>query len=355
MRQQLFKHVLTLDPAHFVTLKTGDALARMTTDMTLVEGVVSNIIPVALRNLIILVGRHRLDDLAEPESHRLRAAADPGPAHPLFLLTRRMQRLSVRAQDFFAEAVAYAGENLSALETVQAFGQEGPVSARFDGAVERAFEASRASLRARGLLSALMITIIFFGMLALLYQAALAVIVQHSLSAGALSQLLLLAFFAANAVKDLSELWGQVQKASGAAERIAEMMDLRPAIGAPERAIPMPKPAARRDRLRGRQLRLSAPDRTPGAGRLHAACSAGGARRPGRPFRRGQEHGAQAPAAVLRSGRGRDPHRRRRSRRRPIRRRCASASRSSPRTRRCSPARRRRTSASAARPPRWRR
>ncbi len=211
--------------------------------MTLVEGVVSNIVPVALRNLIILVGAIVWMIWLSPNLTGFVLLLIPALLTPLFLLTRRMQRLSVRAQDYFAEAVAYGGENLSALETVQAFGQEAPVSARFDAAVERAFEASRASLRARGLLSALMITIIFFGMLALLYQAALAVIVRHSLSAGALSQLLLLAFFAANAVKDLSELWGQIQKASGAAERIAELMDLRPAIRAPERALPMPRPA----------------------------------------------------------------------------------------------------------------
>ena len=154
-----------------------------------------------------------------------------------------MQTLSVHAQDRFAQAVGYAGESLSALETVQAFGQEDAVSRRFNASVEHAFLASRDQIRARGLLSGLMITVVFLGMLALLYQAAFAVIVHHSLTAGALFQLLALAFFAANAVKDLSEVWGQIQKASGAAERIAQLMDARPAIARPVHPAPLPAPA----------------------------------------------------------------------------------------------------------------
>jgi ATP-binding cassette subfamily B protein len=170
-----------------------------------------------------------------------------------------MQQLSVRAQDRFAEAVGFAGEHLGALETVQAFGREPNVSGAFDSAVERAFEASRSQLRARGLLSAMMISVIFLGMLALLYQSAVAVIVQHSLTGGALSQLLLLAFFAANAVKDLSELWGQIQKASGAAERIATMMDLETTIAPPKKPSPLPRPP--RGEIEFENVRFTYPQR----------------------------------------------------------------------------------------------
>jgi ATP-binding cassette subfamily B protein len=162
---------------------------------------------------------------------------------PMLLMSRRLQALSARAQDRFAEAVGYAGEGLGAIDTVQAFGQEDTVAGRFNGAVESAFEASRAQIQARGLLSFMMITVIFGGMLVLLFRSALAVIVEHSLTPGALFQLLGLAFLAANAVKDLSEVWGQIQKASGAAERIVAMMDTTPAIRAPAKPEPMPAPA----------------------------------------------------------------------------------------------------------------
>jgi len=241
MRKAIFRHVLTLDPSHFLRLQNGEVLSRLTTDMTFVESLVGSIVPVALRNMIILVGALIWMVALSPNLTGLVLLLIPALLTPLFLLSRRMQKLSVRAQDRFAKAVGFAGEHLGALETVQAFGRESNVSQTFDANVERAFEASRAQLRARGLLSAMMISVIFLGMLALLYQSAVAVIVQHSLTGAALSQLLLLAFFAANAVKDLSELWGQIQKASGAAERIAAMMDLRSNIAAPRIPVPLPR------------------------------------------------------------------------------------------------------------------
>jgi ATP-binding cassette subfamily B protein len=156
---------------------------------------------------------------------------------------RRMQRLSVRAQDRFAEAIGYAGEGLEALETVQAFGQEESVSARFNRAIEGAFDASRAQIRASGLMSGLMITLIFAGMLILLFQCAVAVIVERTMTPGTLLQLLILAMVAASALRDLSEVWSQIQKASGASERIAGMMDASPTIAAPAHPTPMPHPA----------------------------------------------------------------------------------------------------------------
>ncbi len=208
MRKAIFRHVLGLDPSHFLNIRNGEVLSRLTTDMTMIESVVGNVVPVALRNIVILFGALIWMVALSPNLTGVVLLLIPALLTPLFLLSRRMQQLSVRAQDRFAQAVGFAGEHLGALETVQAFGREPNVSASFDSAVERAFEASRSQLRARGLLSAMMITVIFLGMLALLYQSAIAVVVQHSLTGGALSQLLLLAFFAANAVKDLSELVG---------------------------------------------------------------------------------------------------------------------------------------------------
>ena len=243
LRQQVFRHVLGLDLTHFLNLRTGEVLSRMTTDMTMIEGIVGNVIPVALRNVVTLAGALVWMVVVSPSFAWLVLFLVPLLLTPVFLLSRSMQRLSVHAQDCFAEAIGYAGEGLGALDTVQAFGQEDAVAGRFNASVESAFDASLAQIRARGALSGVMIALIFFGMLWLLYQSAIAVIVEHSLSAGALFQLLALAFFAANAVKDLSEVWGQIQKASGAAERVAEMMDARPAISAPVHPTPLPVPA----------------------------------------------------------------------------------------------------------------
>ena len=243
LRQQVFRHVLGLDLTHFLNLRTGEVLSRMTTDMTIIEGIVGAVIPVALRNVVTLAGALVWMVVVSPSFAWLVLFLVPLLLTPVFLLSRSMQRLSVHAQDCFAEAIGYAGEGLGALDTVQAFGQEDAVAGRFNASVESAFDASLAQIRARGALSGVMIALIFLGMLWLLYQSAIAVIVEHSLSAGALFQLLALAFFAANAVKDLSEVWGQIQKASGAAERVVEMMDARPAIYPPVHPVPMPTPA----------------------------------------------------------------------------------------------------------------
>ena len=243
MRQLVFRHVLGLDLPYFARLRTGEVLSRLTTDMTMVEGIVGAVIPAALRNVITLVGALGWMVIVSPNFTGFVLVLIPVLLTPLFLMSRRLQRLSLRAQDRFAEAVGYAGEGLGALDTVQAFGQEDAVAGRFNAAVESAFLASRSQLRARGFLSALMILLVFGGMLGLLFQSVVAVVVTHTLTAGRLVQLLAFSFLAANAVKDLSEVWGQIQKASGAAARLAEMIDAAPAIRAPARPTALPVPA----------------------------------------------------------------------------------------------------------------
>jgi ATP-binding cassette subfamily B protein len=243
MRKVVFRHVLGLDLTYFARLRTGEVLSRLTTDMTMVESIVGAVVPAALRNLVTLCGSLGWMVIVSPNFTGFVLVLIPVLLTPLFLMGRRLQRLSRRAQDRFASAVGFAGEGLGSLDTVQAFGQEDAVAGRFNAAVEQAFEASRAQLRARGLLSALMITLIFGGMLGLLFQSAVAVVVTHTLTAGRLVQLLALAFLAANAVKDLAEVWGQIQKASGAAARVAEMIDAAPTIQAPVRPVPLPRPA----------------------------------------------------------------------------------------------------------------
>jgi ATP-binding cassette subfamily B protein len=243
LRQGVFRHVLGLDLTYFASLQTGEVLSRLTTDMTMVEGIVGAVVPAALRNIVTLAGALAWMVIVSPDLTGFVLLLIPVLLTPLFLMSRRLQRLSLKAQDRFAEAVGHAGEGLGALDTVQAFCQEDEVAHRFNLALEGAFEASRQQLRAAGVLSALMITLIFGGMLGLLFQSAVAVVVTHTLTAGRLVQLLGLAFLAASAVKDLSEVWSQIQKASGAAARIAEMMDATPAIRAPARPTPLPAPA----------------------------------------------------------------------------------------------------------------
>ncbi len=249
LRKAVFRHVLTLDQAHFLKTRTGEVLSRLTTDMTMLEQVVGNVVPVALRNMLTLTGALSIMIYFSPRFVGLVLVLVPVLLTPLILLGRRQRGLVLQAQDNFAEAIGYAGEGLEAIETVQAFGQEDRVADRFDGSVERAYRASRAQLRARGAMSALMIVLTFSGVLFLLFQAAMAAYVQRGpdgrplMSGGELAQLLVLALLAANAVRDLSEVWGEIQKASGAAARVLAMMEVRPAIAAPPVPTRLPEPA----------------------------------------------------------------------------------------------------------------
>ncbi|HEV2365546.1 MAG TPA: ABC transporter transmembrane domain-containing protein [Caulobacteraceae bacterium] len=266
LRKHVFRHVLALDLAHFLRLRTGEVLSRMTTDMTIVERTVGAVAPAALRNLLVLTGALTMIVIFSPNFTLLVLMMLPVLLTPLFLLGKRVQRLSVRAQDRFAEAMGCAGEGLEAVETVQAFGREDAIARRFDRFIESAFDASLAQLRARGLMSAVMITLVFAGLLILLFECALAVFVQRTatgaprMTGGTLLQLLFLALFAANAVRELSEVWGEIQKASGAAARVAQMMDTTPTICSPKRPRPLPKPP--RGEVAFENVRFSYPGRT---------------------------------------------------------------------------------------------
>ena len=243
LRKAVYNHVLKLDPAHFQKVRTGEVLSRLTTDMTIVEYMAGHVASLALRNLFILVGAVALMVTISPGFAGLVLLLLPVGLAPLLLYRKRVRRLSAHAQDLFASAVGYAGETIEALETVQAFARETTASARFEAAVEKALHASKARMKARSLMSALLITLIFGGLLTILFMSAVAVFIEHTMAAGALLQLLVLSMLAASAVATLGEVWGEIQKAAGAMLRIGELMDARPAVRPPRETTPMPSPA----------------------------------------------------------------------------------------------------------------
>jgi len=242
LRTAIYDHVLSLDQAFFLKTRTGEVLSRLTTDLTIVEGMVGSSASVALRNALTLIGSISMLIWVTPRYTVYVLALAPLILGPLFFFGRRVRKLSTTAQDRFADAVGYAGESLDALETVQAFGREASVAARFGSAVERAFRASMARVRARGLMTALVIVLMFTGVGGILYLATTAVYIQHTMSPGALFQFFFLAILAAGSVGQLGEVMGEVQKASGAMARITDLLDARPAIAPPAQPRPMPSP-----------------------------------------------------------------------------------------------------------------
>ena len=242
LRTALYRHVLTLDPGFFLTTRTGEVLSRMTTDMTRVENMVGSSASIALRNLLTLIGSLAVLLYVSPILTFYVALLAPAVIFPLFLFGRRVRKLSVNAQARFADAVGYAGETLDALDTLQAFGRERSAGDRFMGAVEGAFRASLSRIRARALMTALVIGLVFGGVAAVFWLGAHAV-VAGKMTGGTLLQFAILAVLGAGSVGALGEVWGDVQKASGAMERVSDLLDAQPAIAAPAEPKPLPRPA----------------------------------------------------------------------------------------------------------------
>jgi ATP-binding cassette subfamily B protein len=242
VRKALYRHILTLDPAFFLKTRTGEVLSRMTTDITLIETLVGASFSIALRNLFTLIGATILLAHVSLKLTLFVMLLAPFVIAPMFIFGRRVRKLSVEAQDRFADAVAYAGESLDALETVQAFGRESYAGNRFGNAVEKAFERSMSRIKARATMTLLVMGLVFGGVTVVLWIGAKAVL-AGDMTAGTLLQFVFLSVMAASSVGMLGEVWGDVQKASGAMQRISELLGSKPNIAAPALPVVLPSPA----------------------------------------------------------------------------------------------------------------
>ncbi|MEK1945936.1 MAG: ATP-binding cassette domain-containing protein, partial [Ensifer adhaerens] len=192
--------------------------------------------------LILCLGAIGMMVYTSPKLSSLVLAAIPVIVFPLVGFGRSVRRRSREAQDTLAMASAYAGEAIAASRTVQAFNSEDIANNRFGNAVEDAFGAARAAIKARSVLTAFAITMVFGSVVAVLWFGARDVLADN-LSAGTLSQFLLYSVFAAGSLGSLSEVWGELSQAAGAAERLNELLTEVPEIEAPETPVAMPAPA----------------------------------------------------------------------------------------------------------------
>ncbi len=241
LRKGLFDRILTLDPVFYAHMRTGEVLSRLTTDIALVETLMTTSVSYALRNFLTLIGGVILLFFVSPKLTGFVLLIVPFLLGPIFIFGRTVRKLTVASQDRFANAVGFAGESVDAIETVQAFGREGSTIARFGAAVEDAFSASLTRMRARAWMTALIIVVMFGGVTLVLWLGAQDV-VAGAMTPGALLQFVLLSVFAAGAVGALGESWGDVQKAAGAMERIEELMRAVPGIAPPAHPVALPQP-----------------------------------------------------------------------------------------------------------------
>jgi len=258
LRSAVFRHLLDLSLPFYEATQTGEVLSRLTADTTQIKSAFGVSASIALRNLVLLVGAVAMMVVTSPRLSGLVLLAIPAIVLPLVLFGRWVRRLSRDAQDTLADTSAFAGENLAAIQTVQAFGRQQANAARFSDAVERAFEAARVRTWARAILTACIIFIAVASVVGVLWYGAQDVF-DGRLTRGALGQFVLYAVFAAGALSELSQVWGEVQAAAGAAERLAELLDTEPDIRRPENLVALPEPA--RGEVRFDEVAFSYPAR----------------------------------------------------------------------------------------------
>ena len=240
LRSAVFRHVLTLSPGFFEVTRSGEVLSRLTTDTTLIQTVVGSSVSIALRSGLTLIGALVMMSVTSPRLTAMIVVLIPTVVLPIVLIGRRVRRLSRASQDRIADTSALAGEVLNAMPLVQAYTLESLQGERFDSAVERSFDAARGRIRQRAWLTAWAITTIFGGLIVVLWMGAQDV-VGGSMSSGQLGQFVLYALFAGGSTAGLSEIWGSLQQAAGASERIAELLATRPDREAPANPLALPR------------------------------------------------------------------------------------------------------------------
>jgi ATP-binding cassette subfamily B protein len=240
-RDLLFKHLLELSPAFFEANRSGEIVSRLTADTTQIKSAFATSASIALRNLVMLVGAAVMMVVTSAKLSGLVLLAIPLIVLPLIFFGRKVRSLSRSAQDTLAHSAAYAQERLLAVTAVQSFVQELTAVNAFREATETAFGAAAKRTWARAFLTGAIIFLSLGSVTMVLWYGAREVI-SGALTAGALSQFVLYAVLAASALGELSQVWGEIQLASGAAERIAELLDEKPAIASPASPLPLPSP-----------------------------------------------------------------------------------------------------------------
>ena len=241
LRGDVFSHVTSLSAAFFDEARTGEVISRLTADTTQIKAAVGASVSVALRNLVLFFGASIMMVVTSPRLSAFVLGAIPLIVLPLYAFGRAVRRRSRFAQDTLADASAYAAELIGAVRVLQAFTNERLGVARFGNAVERAFTAAQDSIRARAFLTAFAIFLVSASVVVVLWIGAQDVLTAQ-ITPGRLGQFVLYAVFAAGALGSLSEIGGEIAQASGAAERLFEILAIKPAILRPEHPKVLPQP-----------------------------------------------------------------------------------------------------------------
>ncbi|MDO5622272.1 MAG: ABC transporter transmembrane domain-containing protein [Paracoccus sp. (in: a-proteobacteria)] len=241
IRKAVFDRVIGLSPAFYERVMTGEIISRITTDTTLIQSVVGSSVSIALRNFMILIGGMVMLFWTSPKLTGLVFLLVPVVLIPIITLGRRLRKMSRTNQDLIADSSGAASESLLAAQTVQAFTQETATRARFGDLTERSFDAALSRVTTRAAMTVIVIFMIFAGITGILWIGARDVH-DGTMSVGELVQFVIYAIMVAGGVGALSEIWGEIQRAAGAAERMAELLSARDTLNDPANPRPLPQP-----------------------------------------------------------------------------------------------------------------
>jgi ATP-binding cassette, subfamily B, bacterial len=241
IRRDVFKHLTGLSPAFYEVSHSGEVMSRLTADTTQVKAAASTVISQALRNLLLLIGAVAMMVVTSPRLSLAVVIAIPVIILPLVAYGRSVRALSRQAQDTLAHASAYASESLSQVRVLQAFTHEKAATARFGEAVERSFAAANARAKSRAGLTAIAIFLVVASVVGVLWYGAQDVL-AGTMTGGRLGQFVLYALLAAASVGELSEVYGEISQAAGAAERLGELLAVQSEIKSPAHPKALPEP-----------------------------------------------------------------------------------------------------------------
>ncbi len=250
LRRTLYGHLLSLDQTFFEKTRTGELLSRLSADTELVRSVVGSRMSVALRSGITVIGSAVMLAVTSPRLALLALVGIPLAVLPMVLSGRKVRGVAKDSQDRVADANARAGETLGAMHTVQSYAREDYERKRFGDAVQTALGTARKRIRLQAMLTAIVIVLIFGSITAVLWIGAHDVI-GGVMTPGTLGQFVLYALLGAGSVGALSEVWAEVQRASGGMARINELLQERSVLALPATPVRLPEPVQGRIVLEG--------------------------------------------------------------------------------------------------------
>ena len=232
IRRAVFDRVIGMSPAFYERVMTGEVLSRITTDTTLLLSVIGSSVSIALRNMLIFMGGLALMLLTSAKLTGLVLLIVPAVIIPILTLGRRLRVLSRENQDWIAASSGNASESLTAVQTVQAFTHEGASRGQFAKMTEASFDAASTRIKTRAAMTVIVIFLVFAGVIGVLWIGARDV-GNGDMSVGALVQFVIYAVMVAGAVAALSEIWGELQRAAGATERLVDLLHTEDSVNDP--------------------------------------------------------------------------------------------------------------------------